>query len=219
MANTPLYTLYDKAECPFCWKVRLVCLLKGVALDEITIDTDAKPAEFLALSPKGKVPVLQGDGWILEESKVIVAFLEENHPEPALLSDAHALEIEAYSDKSIGVAIRDAIFMRRAQAPADWDHEVLERCQRNWDEVLTTLEAQCDADGPWFLGGNPSVADCALVARFALAAYYGLEGVHAYPRVASWWQRMVPRLLDQPTTPAAIRTHLMARLPPPTATQ
>ena len=50
--------LYDKDECPFCWKVRLALTTKSLQVEHITIDTENKPADFLALSPTGKVPLL-----------------------------------------------------------------------------------------------------------------------------------------------------------------
>jgi glutathione S-transferase len=70
--------------CPFVHRAAIVLHEKGVAFERRDIDLKNKPDWFLALSPRGKVPVLVADGEALFESAAICEFLDETHP-PALL--------------------------------------------------------------------------------------------------------------------------------------
>ena len=78
-------TLYDAQRCPYCARVRIVLAEKGIAYETTEIDLRNRPDWLYALNPSGKVPVLD-DGFVLPESAVIMEYLEERYPEPALLS-------------------------------------------------------------------------------------------------------------------------------------
>lgn len=205
-----MLTLYTKAECPFCWKVRMALALKSLSYQAIEVDTHNKPAELLALSAKGTVPVLVVDNEVLDESAAIVAYLDRHVEMPPLLTAPAAQALQNYSDKNIGPQIRDAIFIRREQPEAEWDHAVLSQCQCAWEHILEHLEGQCSPSGPWFLGDTPSIADCALCARFALAQYYGLHGVDKYPKLLAWITRLYQSNAFRQACPAHIYDALLA---------
>jgi glutathione S-transferase len=77
--------LYDAARCPFCARVRIVLAEKAVAYETVEIDLSDRPAWIYEKNPLGKVPVLEEDGGlVLPESAVIMDYLEERFPEPAL---------------------------------------------------------------------------------------------------------------------------------------
>ena len=76
--------LYDAPRCPFCARVRLVLAEKADPYETVEIDLGNRPAWLYDLNPSGKVPVLD-DGFILPESAVIMEYLEERLPAPALL--------------------------------------------------------------------------------------------------------------------------------------
>ncbi len=78
--------LYDAPRCPFCARVRIVLAEKGLSYETIEVDLDERPAWVYDLNATGRVPVLD-DGFPLPESVVIMEYLEERHPEPALLPD------------------------------------------------------------------------------------------------------------------------------------
>ena len=80
-----MITLYDAARCPYCARVRIVFAEKGVAYEPIEIDLSNRPAWIYEKNPKGKVPVLEEDTFALPESHLIMEYLEERFPEPALL--------------------------------------------------------------------------------------------------------------------------------------
>ena len=80
-----MLTLYDAARCPYCARVRTVLAEKAIPYEPVEIDLDDRPAWLYAKNPLGKVPVLEEDGGlVLPESPVIMEYLEERFPEPAL---------------------------------------------------------------------------------------------------------------------------------------
>lgn len=64
--------------------MRLALAEKEVAYETVEIDLGSRPGWLYELNPAGKVPVLD-DGFNLPESSVIMEYLEERYPEPALL--------------------------------------------------------------------------------------------------------------------------------------
>jgi glutathione S-transferase len=80
-----MLTLYEAARCPYCARVRIALAEKGIEWEAVAIDLSARPDWLYEKNPVGKVPVLEEDGWVLPESVVILEYLEERWPEPALL--------------------------------------------------------------------------------------------------------------------------------------
>ena len=76
--------LVDAARCPFCARVRLALAEKEVAYETVEVDLRDRPPWLYDLNPAGRVPVLD-DGFALPESAVIMEYLDERFPEPALL--------------------------------------------------------------------------------------------------------------------------------------
>jgi glutathione S-transferase len=78
-------TLYDAARCPYCARVRILLAEKEVPYEPVEVDLQDRPAWIYGKNPAGRVPVLEEDeGLVLPESRVIMEYLEERFPEPAL---------------------------------------------------------------------------------------------------------------------------------------
>src|SRR5581483_7695037 len=78
-------TLYDAERCPYCARVRIVLAEKGIEHEVVAIDLSDRPAWLYEKNPLGKVPVIEEDAFVLPESAVIMEYLDERYPEPALL--------------------------------------------------------------------------------------------------------------------------------------
>ena len=91
--------LYSLQNCPYAMRARLAILLAEQTVELRAIVMQNKPAEFLALSPKGSVPVLilesddacntkgEGEGniCVIDESlDVMLWALKRNDPENLL---------------------------------------------------------------------------------------------------------------------------------------
>ena len=77
--------LIDAARCPYCARVRIAIAEKGLEPETVAVDLSDRPQWLIELNPpSGRVPVLD-DGFVLPESEVIMAYLDERYPEPPLL--------------------------------------------------------------------------------------------------------------------------------------
>jgi glutathione S-transferase len=110
-------TLYDAARCPYCARVRIVLAEKHVPHESVELDLGNRPGWIYEKNPTGKVPVLEEDTLVLPESVVVMEYLEERYPEPALLpADPAARALERWRvhrfDDELG---RDYYAFRRGE--------------------------------------------------------------------------------------------------------
>ena len=72
---------------PYAWRVLLTLEVKGLGYESRLIQFsrgDHRSPEHLALSPRGKVPVLRDGDYALSESLAIMAYLDRRYPEPPI---------------------------------------------------------------------------------------------------------------------------------------
>ena len=177
-----MITLYDADRCPYCARVRIVLGEKGVEDETVQIDLSDRPARIYDKNPSGKVPVLEEGAWRLPESAVIMEYLEQLHPEPALLPDDAAGRAEARlwiweHDRRLA----DAYYAFRRGEP--W-----EPLEHRLDELDRVLEARA-----YLAGDAYSLADVAYV-PWALRArdMLGVD-LEPWPSVEDWLARLTER--------------------------
>jgi glutathione S-transferase len=95
-----LPVLYSFRRCPYAIRARLAIAYAGLAVDIWEVALKDKPAQMLALSPKGTVPVLHlPDGTVIEESLDIMHWaLTQNDPEHWRAMDAEADALIQWND-------------------------------------------------------------------------------------------------------------------------
>ena len=81
--------LYDSEQAPNPRRVRIFMAEKGISCETeqlyIVLGENLSD-DFLAVNPRGVLPTLVlDDGTVLDESVAICRYLEETHPEPALM--------------------------------------------------------------------------------------------------------------------------------------
>ena len=81
--------LYSFRRCPYAMRARMALLISGVPFEVREVKLSAKPAEMIAASPKGTVPVLVlPDGAVIDESLLIMRWaLGQRDPEHWLNGD------------------------------------------------------------------------------------------------------------------------------------
>lgn len=92
--------LYSFRRCPYAMRARMALLVSGARIEIREIVLRNKPAEMIAISPKGTVPVLiLADGQVIAESLDIMRWaLRRADPEDWLAGDDAAL-IAAFDDR------------------------------------------------------------------------------------------------------------------------
>lgn len=83
MTGAPDPILYNFRRCPYAMRARLALAVSGTRVELREVSLKAKPAEMLAVSAKGTVPVLVlPDGKVIDESLAIMRWaLAINDPE------------------------------------------------------------------------------------------------------------------------------------------
>jgi glutathione S-transferase len=117
-----MITLYDADRCPYCARVRIALAEKGVEYETVAIDLRDRPDWLYEKNPLGKVPVIEEDTFVLPESEVIMEYLEERYPEPALLpADPAARARVRLAIQRFDINLGDAYyaFRRREDGAAD----------------------------------------------------------------------------------------------------
>jgi glutathione S-transferase len=138
--------------------------------------------EFLKLSPNGVVPVLDDDGWVLNENVAILGYLAERFPEANL----HGKTPREHAEANRWLAFLNSDVHQSFKplfAPARYVANVAEHAelQANARARLRALFAQLDAqlNGRDWLTGTRSIADPYLfvVLRWAKAKNVDLHGL------------------------------------------
>jgi len=171
----------DALHLPYRWHE--VDIMKG----------ETRTPEFLAMNPRGQVPVLQvDDHTFLPESNAILCYLADgSHLWPGdRLARAQALQwmfFEQYSHEPyIAVARFVRRFLKRDDDPR------LPELTRRGREALSVMQTHL-ARQPFFAGGRFSIADIALFAYTHRADEGGFD-LAPYPAVRAW----LDRCMEQP---------------------
>ncbi len=194
--------LWSGTLSPFSAKVRIVLAEKGLHAEiaEIPWHRDTlwgpKPPEFLAVSPIGEVPVLEIDGVGIVDSTVINEYLEDAHPEPALmprgpLERAECRMWEDMADHYMAVHLTTLIrevFMK--PDGADQDQASIAATQEAYAGYFGALERRLAEHE--YLCGNFTVADVATWVCLAFSRTLGAD-IAAYPALGAWYERILAR--------------------------
>ena len=178
-----MLTLYDAARCPYCARVRITLAEKDVEYEAIEIDLTDRPAWIYEKNVTGRVPVIEEDGWILPESAVIMEYLEERYPEPALLA----------ADPADRALARLSIFRHNDLTTP---YYALRRGDESAREKLDVQLGRLDdalSLRPWLGGAEYGLADIAYVPWILrMQQMLGIE-FDAQPALADWLDRLVGR--------------------------
>lgn len=172
---------YWRATAPY--RVRIGLALKGLAYDYVDVDLVAgrqhDPA-YLALNPQGLTPALIDDGRAMTQSLSILEWLEETHPEPAILpADPADRQVVRAMAAIVACDIHPLNNLRilKALTAAGVDEAGRQAWIARWiGEGFTALEAMIARHGRGFaFGDRPTIADCCLVPQVYNADRYDVD--------------------------------------------
>lgn len=187
--------LYQLPHSHYSAKVKIVLAEKGIPCEAPAIDPAwLRSAEWLAVNPLGKVPYLEHDGFGIGESEVIVEYLEEAFPQPAMLPAdprrrAESRWLSRFHDLYLGPQLTTLYFALsdgRAGQPgfaAEVDRLF---------ELLAILESRIAPD-PFFFGDIFGLADASYCLSYRyvlmLAAAHGrpVDEAAVMPRLSRWF--------------------------------
>jgi glutathione S-transferase len=193
--------LYSAALSPFTAKVRIALYEKEIPFEKVTLPWSpatgitGKPPEMLAINPKAQVPTMIDGDIKLYDSTIILEYLEERYPKPALfpasLNDRVLCRLLEDAGDTI-IADSMARLARELFAktdPATRDQAAIAKATSELRQAYAVLD-QDVASRP-YLCGTFSVADISCFIPINIASLMGVAPEEKH--IAAWFSRMRER--------------------------
>lgn len=190
--------LYGVPRSPFAARVQAAIRLKGLDIPMVPPpEAGLKSPQFLALNPMGRIPVLVlDDGQALPESEIIVDYLEQRFPAPPLLPAEPLARARARLAARVAelYVMGPILGLFGCLAPDRRGSDEAGRLFGQLEAGLSHLEA-CARPAAYAAGGQPTLADCALVPILfwagEIAAMFGRPPVlETAPAAAAYMRAM-----------------------------
>lgn len=187
--------LYSYWRSSASYRVRIALNLKGLAYEIVPVHLvrdggQQFSADYRALNPQSRVPLLVDGDFALNQSLAILEYLEATHPQPGLLTgDARRqARIRAFC-QTINADIQplqNTSVLKYLGETLQVGEDARNAWLRHWiTRGLAALEDELSAapDTAFVFGDSASWADCLLVPQIYAATRFGCDASR-YPRLA-----------------------------------
>jgi glutathione S-transferase len=198
--------LYSGPLSLFSRKVEIALVEKNIAFDRVIVSFSQtkgyapKHPAVISANPKGQVPVLVDGGLTLYDSTVIIEYLEDKYPSPALFprepnarARCRLLELEA--DEVLFVPVRALMFRSEPPGPDTIRRQEQERAAAKAEDVLleryTALAAKLGSQD--YFCGTFSVADIATFMTIHHGLRLGAPPLLDHQNLSAWHSRLAKR--------------------------
>lgn len=166
------------------WRVRIALGLKGLVAEQVSHHLrrgEQRAPDYLALNPQGLTPAfVTDDGAVLTQSLTICEYLDEVHPEPALLpadpverakvrAVALAIACDIHPVQNLKVLQRLRDLGLAEEVVTAWAASVIEEGLDAVDQLLAGTE------GPFAFGDKPGLADLCIVPQLGNARRFNVD--------------------------------------------
>jgi maleylpyruvate isomerase len=188
--------LYSYFRSSAAYRVRIALALKKLPFETLPVHLlhgggDQLGPIYRKLNPQALVPTLETEAGALTQSLAIIEYLEEIHPNPALLprDPFQRARVRAFA---LAIAcdihpLNNLRVLNKLRGDFGADQKGIEAWYRHWIGLgLAALEAMVDpqaAKGVCF-GQQPGLADLCLVPQMANARRYGCD-LSAIPKLVA----------------------------------
>lgn len=174
------------------YKVRILLGLLKAPCEMVLLDgkkREHKDPKFLALNPRGEVPVLEDGGVVLWDSSACLVYLARKHGGEQWLPTAPAPMAEVMQWLALaGNEIQFGLqYARRGLQQGRWTAGTLEQGQEMGKVALNALEHRLK-NNEWLATGRPTIADVACF-PYIETAPESQVALEPYPGVIKWLER------------------------------
>ena len=184
-------TLISFDLCPYVQRAAIVLAEKSVPFERIDIDLEHKPEWFLAISPRGKVPLLRVGDDVLFESSAIVEYLDDVH-EPRLHPEHAATRARHRAWMEFGSAILADIWTIETTT----EQKAFDAAKAGLKDKFARIEAEL-GDGPYFAGEAFTIVDAVFAPVFRYFDTFDqlvdLGTFDGLPKVRKWREALARR--------------------------
>lgn len=181
-------------------RVRWILQELGVVFEAVNVDMASaghRSAEFLALNPAGKLPVLVDGDFVLTESVAIVLYLAEKYRHRGFLPTYPSLRAEAYrwilfaatelEQPVWRIAKHTAILPPKERIPAD-----VELARRDFLPMAAVLEKHMQGR-TYAVGDDVTAADFVIAYTLDMASVTPVHLLDECPALRGYLERMYAR--------------------------
>ena len=161
--------LYDLAVSSYGCKTRILLRHKGLDWTTLSPPDGYGSSAYCKIVPSGTIPALLHNGLTLAESDAIAEYINDLHPEPAMLPEdiqdrATARALSRFHDTRIEPVLR-AYFGQVAPGirNADLIAQNAKLLQQRYDQLNQMI-----TPSPLLMGNNLTLADCGFAPSFAI---------------------------------------------------
>ncbi len=206
--------LYGFPPSPNTWKVRAVAAQLGLRLELEFVDLtkgQQRTAEYLALNPTGRTPVLVDGDFTLWESTAIMQYLASRTPNALWPNDARmradimrwqSWQLQHWSKEACEPLIFERLVKKILNLGAP-DAAVVAKGTESFNHEARVLDAQL-AKQPCLVGKEPTLADFSVAAPLFYAKEAELP-LAPYTHIRDWFERVsgLPAWRETAPAPAA----------------
>ncbi|MFM1816923.1 MAG: maleylacetoacetate isomerase [Pseudomonadota bacterium] len=182
-----MITLHGYFRSGAAYRTRIALNFKGIPYQQVSHHLrkgEQRDPEYLKLNPQALVPALVlDDGTILTQSLAIIEWLEETHPEPALLPKdpirrakvrafALAIAADTHPVQNLRVLQKVAKLTGDPKQGDEWGKEV------NLQGLAAAQKLIEHEPGPFCFGNTPTLADVCLVPQLGNVRRYVTDLSH-----------------------------------------
>lgn len=201
-----MLTLYEHPLSPYAQKNKIALREKGIDFELRTPDAIGSGdtgGEFLSANPRGEVPALIDDGFAVFDSTIILEYIEDKWPVPALLPEspadrARVRMIEDVMDtqfEAINWGLGEIAWFKRADG--EEAKAIFAKAAEQTQGFFKWLEREL-AGRDWFNGNSFGWGDISVVPYINGSASFGIVPPEG-SRLAAWAARVNER-------PAVVQT-------------
>lgn len=200
--------VYGTSVSPYVRKVLVALNEKGVTFEHKPVPFHAEDPGFQAASPRGKIPALDDDGFLLADSSAIVHYIEAKHPQPALIPTGakdlgRAVWFDEYGDvelfPTLIVPFVERFLKPRLMNTAGDEAKAQASIDKDFPPLFDYLEGQITGD--YLVGNAFSIADISVATSFHNLRLIKFEvDASRWPKLAAY----VAKTLERPSFVSAI---------------